>query len=467
MKLDFDVFREYDIRGIWGENINKDFAFLLGVAFGRYLKDKLNKDKLSVSVGYDARFSSKDIFNAVSKGLNSEGVKVFDIGLVPTPVQYFSLFNLDVDGGVMITASHNPKEYNGFKLSVGKETIFGEEIKEVGRLMPSLNVEFDSNVELNIEKVDMLGKYIDFMLDQFGYLKDIKDKPSIALDGGNGAAGFVGFEIFKRLGFDVKGLFIEPDGNFPNHHPDPTVEKNLMDLKETIEKHKFEFGVGYDGDGDRIGVVLKDKTVLWGDQLLLLLSQDLCRRKKGAKVIMDVKCSEVVYNMIEKAGCKAIMFKTGHSLIKDKMKSENALLAGEMSGHVFMGESYFGYDDAIYVSLKLAEIVTRDRLDLVKWKGSLPKVYNTPEIRVDCPEDKKNSVIEKFRFILDKRSEELGIVDMLTIDGIRFKMGYGWGLVRASNTQPVLVLRFEADSEENLGKIKDFTLKHIEELIKR
>ncbi len=467
MKLDFGVFREYDIRGIWDKNINKYFAFMLGVAFSKYLRDKLDRDKLSVSIGYDARLSSAEIFDALSKGFNSQGVKVFDIGLVPTPVQYFSLFNLDVEGGVMITASHNPKEYNGFKLSLGKETLFGKEIREVGELMHSLDVKFDSNVEPNIEKVDMLGKYIDFMLDQFGYLKDIEDKPSIALDGGNGTAGFVGFEIFKRLGFDIKGLFIEPDGNFPNHHPDPTVEKNLKDLKETIEKYKLEFGVGYDGDGDRIGVVLKDKTILWGDQLLLLLSQDLCKRKKGAKVIMDVKCSDVVYSMIEKTGCKPIMYKTGHSLIKDKMRKENALLAGEMSGHIFMGENYFGYDDAVYVSLKLAEIVTRDKLDLVSWKNSLPKVYNTPEIRIDCPENKKGNVIKEFKSILNKRKKELGIVDTLTIDGVRFNTDYGWGLVRASNTQPVLVLRFEANSEENLERIKDFTLKHIEELIKR
>ncbi len=467
MKVDFDVFREYDIRGVWGKNINKDFAFLLGAAFSRYLKNKLNKDKLSVSIGYDARLSSKDIFDALSKGFNSQGVKVFDIGLVPTPVQYFSLFNLDIDGGVMITASHNPKEYNGFKLSLAKETLFGEEIKEVGELMISLDVQFDNDVEPNIEKVDMLDKYINFMLDQFGYLKDVEYKPSLALDGGNGTAGFVGFEIFKRLGFDVKGLFIEPDGNFPNHHPDPTVEKNLKDLKETIEKHRLEFGAGYDGDGDRIGVVLKDKTILWGDQLLLLLSQDLCKRKKGAKVIMDVKCSDVVYDMIEKTGCVSIMFKTGHSLIKDKMRKEDALLAGEMSGHIFMGENYFGYDDAIYVSLKLAEIVTRDKLDLVQWKSSLPKIYNTPEIRIDCPEDKKNGVIEAFKLILNKNREELGIADMLTIDGVRFKTGYGWGLVRASNTQPVLVLRFEANSKKNLDMIKEFTLKQIEELIRK
>lgn len=467
MKLDLGVFREYDIRGVWEKNIDRDFSFTLGVAFSKYLRKKLNKDEISVSIGYDARLSSKEIFDALSKGFNSQGAKVFDIGLVPTPVQYFSLFNLDVDGGVMITASHNPKEYNGFKLSLGRETLFGKEIREVGELMQTLDVKFDNNVEPNIEKVDMLGKYIDFMLDQFGYLKDVEDKPSIALDGGNGTAGFVGFEIFKRLGFDVKGLFIEPDGNFPNHHPDPTVEKNLKDLKETIEKYKLEFGVGYDGDGDRIGVVLKDKTVLWGDQLLLLLSQDLCKRKKGAKVIMDVKCSDVVYNMIEKTGCKPIMYKTGHSLIKNKMKEEGALLAGEMSGHIFMGENYFGYDDAVYVSLKLAEIVTRDKLDLVSWKNSLPKVYNTPEIRIDCPEDKKGYVIEEFESILNKRKEELGIVDTLTIDGVRFKTDYGWGLVRASNTQPVLVLRFEANSGENLERIKDFTLKQIEELIKR
>ncbi len=465
MSLDRGVFREYDIRGIWNKSIDNDFCLALGVAFAKYLKDKLAKKKLSVSVGYDARLSSKEIFHALTKGLNLEKVKVFDIGLVPTPVQYFSLFNLNVDGGIMITASHNPKEYNGFKLSLGKETLFGREIQAVADIMEKIEVDAKNRVIGEVEKIDMLKSYYDFMFNQFGYLKEFENKPKFALDGGNGTAGFVGYDIFKGLGYDIEGLFIEPDGTFPNHHPDPTVEKNLVDLKRIIKDRNLEFGIGYDGDGDRIGVVLKDGSILYGDQLLLIFSQDLCKRKKGSKVVMDVKCSDVVFKLIEEAGCKPIMFKTGHSLIKDKMKRENAHLAGEMSGHIFIGDNYFGYDDAIYVSLRLAEIITRDGLDLLKWRNSLPKVFNTPEIRIDCPENKKESVISAFKKVLNEKLSELGVLSINTIDGVRFKTDYGWGLVRASNTQPVLVLRFEADTPDNLNRLKDFTLDTIEELI--
>ncbi len=466
MKWDRSVFREYDIRGIWNENINEEFSFMLGKAFGWYLKNTIKKESLSVSVGYDARLSSPAIFNALSNGLISYGVDVYDIGLVPTPVQYFSLFNTDVDGGIMITASHNPKDYNGFKLSVGKETLFGDQIKEFAEIMEKIENLKGPNKKGKLEKLDVQSRYKSFMLNQFGYLKDYSKKPRFALDGGNGVAGKVGYEIFEELGYDVKGLFIEPDGTFPNHHPDPTVEKNLVDLKKSIKENKLDFGIGYDGDGDRIGVVLSDGSILWGDQLLLLFSQDLCKNNKNAKVVLDVKCSDVIFDLIRQAGCNPIMFKTGHSLIKNKMKQEKALLAGEMSGHIFMADRYFGFDDAIYVSLRLVEIATRDGVDLLSWKKSLPEVYNTPEIRIDCPDDRKTYVIEMFKSILNNKKGALGIIDINTIDGVRFKTGYGWGLVRASNTQPALVLRFEANSEENLAKLKGFTLKSIEELLR-
>ncbi len=465
--IDRSVFREYDIRGIWGKNIDAEFSFKLGVAFGRYLKEKLKKSSVRVSVGYDARHSSTAIFDALTDGFDHEGVKVIDIGLVPTPVQYFSLFQLRLDGGVMITASHNPKEYNGFKLSLKTETLFGEKIQQLADIMEKLNLSWHEKKDKDVEKIDIKSMYYDYMEKQFEHLKEHKNKPRFALDGGNGVAGFVGYEIFKRLGFEVESLFIEPDGDFPNHHPDPTVDENLMDLRSVIKSKELEFGIGYDGDGDRIGVVLKDGSPLYGDQLLLLLAQELCGRRKGAKVILDVKCSDVVFELLKKANCKPIMYKTGHSLIKDKMKSEGAPLAGEMSGHIFIADNYFGYDDAIYVSLRLVDIITTKGVDILEWKNSLPPVYNTPEIRIECPEDKKMGVIEEFKKILKKNSRKIGVLEMNTIDGVRFKTDKGFGLVRASNTQPVLVLRFEASSKEHLELLKEFTLKTTEELINK
>jgi len=465
--IDRSVFREYDIRGIWGKNIDEDFSFKLGVAFGRYLKVNLRKTSARVSVGYDARHSSKTIFSALTEGLNCEGVKVIDIGLVPTPVQYFSLFRLELDGGVMITASHNPKEYNGFKLSLKTETLFGKRIQELADIMEKLDLGKHKKKIQDIEEVDVKSMYYDYMEKQFGHLKEHRNKPKFALDGGNGVAGFVGYELFKRLGFEVESLFIEPDGDFPNHHPDPTVDKNLMDLRNAIKSKGLEFGIGYDGDGDRIGVVLNDGSPLYGDQLLLLLAENLCEKKRGAKVILDVKCSDVVFELLKKAGCKPIMYKTGHSLIKDKMKSEGALLAGEMSGHIFIRDNYFGYDDAIYVSLRLLDIITTKGLNLLEWKNSLPPVYNTPELRIDCPEDRKKRVIEEFKKFLMENGEKIGVSETNTIDGVRFRTDSGFGLVRASNTQPVLVLRFEASSKEHLELLKEFTLKTVEELINR
>ncbi len=465
--LDRSVFREYDIRGIWRKNIDEGFSFKLGVAFGRYLKENLKKSSLKVSVGFDARHSSKTIFEALTEGLNLEGIKVIDIGLVPTPVQYFSLFELKLDGGVMITASHNPKEYNGFKLSLKTETLFGKRIQQLADIMEKLSINRVESISKDIERVDIKKRYYNYMEEQFGHLKKYKNKPRFAIDGGNGVAGFVAYEIFSRLGFKVEELFIEPDGDFPNHHPDPTVDKNLMDLRAVIESKRLEFGIGYDGDGDRIGVVLKDGSPLYGDQLLLFLAQNLCEKKKGAKVILDVKCSDVIFELLKEAGCEPIMYKTGHSLIKDKMKSEGAPLAGEMSGHIFIGDNYFGYDDAIYVSLRLVDIITRKGLDILEWKNSLPPVFNTPEIRINCPEDRKKNVIERFKEILTENRKKMGVLEVNTIDGVRFRTDRGFGLVRASNTQPVLVLRFEADSKGHLEHIKEFTLKTVEELINK
>ncbi len=468
MYVDGSVFREYDIRGIWQKNINEEFCRGLGVAYGRYLKQRCGHSNPVVTVGYDARLSSEDIFRHLCMGLALEGVKVVSLGLVPTPVQYFSLFKLSTDGGVMITASHNPKEYNGFKLSVGKETLYGEEIQHIREQMEKLDpVAIDHAPTPQVDRYDILKDYTAFMMDQFGYLFGSEHKPAVVLDGGNGVGGFVGYDIMKRLGFDVKGLYIEPDGTFPNHHPDPTVEENLRDLKRVLKEEHYQIGIGYDGDADRIGVVLKNGEILYGDQLLLLFAQDILSDHPGAKIIGEVKCSQVLFDGIKEAGGVPIMYKAGHSLIKSKMKQEHALLAGEMSGHIFFADRYFGYDDAIYASLRLLEIVVKRSLDLIQWKRSLPKTYNTPEIRIECPDEKKRSVVEKLKAYLESHADEFDITHIHTIDGIRFNTHYGWGLIRSSNTQPALVLRFEANTKDKLEELKSKTLSLVERTIKQ
>ncbi|MGC8501556.1 phosphomannomutase/phosphoglucomutase [Desulfurella sp.] len=463
MIVDDSIFREYDIRGIVGENLNEQFACVLGRAFAKHLKKVLNKENLVVSIGYDARLSSKDLFRALCFGLNYENVKVIDIGLVATPVAYFSLFNLPIDGGVMITASHNPPQYNGFKLSVGKNTIFGDEIQTIKDIVKSIDNFEIGKAEFSTH--DIIKEYTAYMLNQFKQLKELPNKPKVVLDAGNGTGGFIAYPILKELGFDVIGLFIEPDGTFPNHHPDPTVEENLKELKRTLKEKSYDIGIGYDGDADRIGVVLKNGDTIYGDQLLLLFAQHILKEHKGATIIGEVKCSKVLYDKIEQAGGKAIMWKAGHSLIKAKMKEEKALLGGEMSGHIFFADRYFGYDDAIYVSLRLLEILSTQGLDLEQWKKSLPVTYNTPEIRIDCPEDKKVPATKKVEDYFIKNEKEYGILSIVTIDGIRFNTKDGWGLVRSSNTQPALVLRFEANSPENLKKLKNDTLNIVKSTI--
>lgn len=463
MIVDDSIFREYDIRGIVGQNLDEQFACALGQAFALHLKKTFKKEDLTVSIGYDARLSSKDLFNALCFGLNRSGVKVIDIGLVATPVAYFSLFNLKVDGGIMITASHNPPQYNGFKLSVGKNTIFGEQIQTIKEIMKSIETTEIGTPEF--KSYDIIKDYTNYMLDQFKQLKELPNKPKVVLDAGNGTGGFIAYPIIKELGFDVIGLFIEPDGTFPNHHPDPTVDENLKELKKTLKDNSFDIGIGFDGDADRIGVVLKNEDTVYGDQLLLLFAQHILKEHKGATIIGEVKCSQVLYDKIEQAGGRAIMWKAGHSLIKAKMKEENALLGGEMSGHIFFADRYFGYDDAIYVSLRLLEILAKEQIDLQQWKNALPKTYNTPEIRIDCPEDKKAAVTKQIEEYFIKNEKEYGILSIVTIDGIRFNTKNGWGLVRSSNTQPALVLRFEANSSENLEKLKNDTLNIVQRTI--
>ncbi|MGH7884115.1 MAG: phosphomannomutase/phosphoglucomutase [Thermodesulfobacteriota bacterium] len=445
--LDPVIFREYDIRGIVGEVLNEEIAEIIGKAYGTLTKEKGVR---RVSVGRDCRESSPALTNALIKGLNSTGLDVLDIGLVTTPLVYFSLFNTDVDGGIMVTASHNPGEYNGFKLCIGKDSLFGEGIQRLRKVAESGNFASGNG---KVEKTDLLETYFSYLKDNI----DIKPGLKVVIDGGNGTGGLTAPEILRRFGCEIIELYTELDGTFPNHHPDPTVEKNLVDMIKTVKENGYDVGLALDGDADRIGVVDEKGQIIWGDMLVLIYALDVLKNKKGATVIGDVKCSSNLFNGIANAGGNPIMWKTGHSLIKSKIKTENAALAGEMSGHIFFNDKFFGYDDAVYAGLRLLEILSKTGKKVSELLSGIPKTFSTPEIRVDCPDEIKFKVTE---IVKNKLSDGNKVVD---IDGVRVEYPDGWGLLRASNTQPALVLRFEAQSEKRLLEIRETVENTLEE----
>lgn len=442
------IFREYDIRGIYGKDLTEEIAYLIGKAFVSLMHKEIKRQPQKVSIGMDSRLSSESLKRALISAITESGVDVIDIGLCPTPLQYFSLFRLPLDGGVMITASHNPPEFNGFKLSIGRETLHGDKIRILKRIIE--NKEFINFQRIGrVENYNIVRDYIGYMVEQFSSFEGIK----LVIDSGNGTAGIVAPEIFKRLGAEVIELYSEPDGRFPNHHPDPTILENIKDLREAVIKENAHIGIGFDGDADRIGVIDEAGDVVWADKLMIVFSKDILKNNPKAKIIGEVKCSNVMYEEIEKMGGIPIMWKTGHSLIKDKMKQEGAVLAGEMSGHIFFSDRYFGYDDAIYASVRLIEIIKKagKPYGLRKLLEGVKTVYSTPEIRINCPDEKKFIIVEKIKEFF--RDWECNFTD-----GIRINFSEGWALIRASNTQPALVVRFEAETEDALEKIK--TLVH-------
>ncbi|MFI5295172.1 MAG: phosphomannomutase/phosphoglucomutase [Thermodesulfovibrionales bacterium] len=449
------IFRQYDIRGVWSKDLTPESVYLIGRAFGTLAVRASGKKSVSLSVGRDVRLSSGAIAKELIRGIVSTGSGVIDIGECPTPVQYFSLHRLDVDGGVMVTGSHNPPEYNGFKLSIGKETIFGEGIQHLREI-----AEAEEFAEGNgtVEKKEILGDYVDYLKKDFPDLSGIK----VVLDAGNGTAGLVAPRILEELGAKVIRLFCEPDGNFPNHHPDPVVPENLQPLREKVRSESADLGVAYDGDSDRIGVVDSDGEIIWGDRLMIVFARDILEKSPGAAIIGEVKCSQIMYDDIIRHGGKAIMWKTGHSLIKKKMKEEKALAAGEMSGHIFFADRYFGYDDAIYATLRLLEILkkTGEPYRMKRLLAGLPRVFSTPEIRFDCPDDLKFRVTEMMRDAFSK-------YDVNTIDGARIHFSDGWALIRASNTQPALVMRFEASNETSLERIRATVEEKLDSVMRR
>ena len=449
-----NIFREYDIRGVYEKELNEQSVKLIGYFLG---KEFLKNGAKSVAIGYDAREHSPILRDYLISGLNFAGCEVYDMGLVPTPVNYFANYTPQktinhqpstinqIDASIMITGSHNPKEYNGFKITLNKLPFFGEQIYALGR---EIEQNLDMQIPINTQKVDIDTKndYINFMLKEFASLKGLNKK--IIADCGNGVAGVVLQDIFNGLELDYTGLYCEPDGTFPNHHPDPSVEENLADLKEALQSNG-DLGFAYDGDADRIAVLTK-KYNIKGDELALILSKGI----ENPTVIGEVKCSQVMYDELERRGAKAIMYKTGHSNLKVKMRETNAHLACEVSGHIFFKHRYFGYDDAIYATLRVLELV-KDGVNLDREIDELPRVFSTDELKVETTDSQKFKLIEEIANILKNPPASFPeIKDIITIDGLRINFANGWALVRASNTTPILVTRFEADNQEDLELYK-------------
>lgn len=452
MELKPEIFREYDIRGIVDKDLNPGNVELLGKGIGTYFRQK---GKTEVVLGRDCRLSSQPYSEALIRGLHSTGCQVIDLGIIPTPLLYFTIYYKEKEAGVMITGSHNPPEYNGFKIMVGEETLYGEEIQKIYQIIKSKNF-FEEREDFK-GSYDIKPEYIDYVTKNVSFDKKLK----VVLDAGNGTAGVIAAPILKNLGCEVIELYCEMDGTFPNHHPDPTIPEALEDLIKTVIESQADVGVAYDGDGDRIGVIDDLGNILWGDQLMVFFSQDILSSNPGATIISEVKASKVLYEEIEKLGGRPIMWKTGHSLMKKKIKEEKALLAGEMSGHIFFADRYFGFDDAIYSSARLIEFLSRQEEKLSQLLSKLPQTYYTPEIRIYASDEVKFKIVEEVKKELARSHP---IID---IDGVRAIFPKGWGLVRASNTQEVLVLRYEGDTKEDLESIKREISQVVEKVIKR
>ncbi|HEX7026818.1 MAG TPA: phosphomannomutase/phosphoglucomutase [Gammaproteobacteria bacterium] len=441
MTVSPSIFRAYDIRGIVKDALTPDTVELIGRAFGSEAADK---NQQRVVIARDGRLSSPALARALARGLQAAGRDVIDIGLVPTPVLYFATHELNTGTGVMITGSHNPPEYNGLKMMVAGGTLHGDEIQELRERIEAEN--FVSGNGSYVEQ-DMVDTYVKRIVGD----ADIRRPLNIAVDCGNGAASEVAVRLFKALNLKPVELFCNVDGTFPNHHPDPSKEENLQDLRKVIAEQKLDLGLAFDGDGDRLGVVDGGGNVIWPDRQMILFSTDILERNPGSTIIFDVKCSTHLKNAIAEHGGKPVMSKTGHSIIKARMKQENAALAGEMSGHIFFKERWYGFDDGLYTAVRLLEILSKDQRNPQEVFASLPNSVNTPELNIKFVEEGKHyEFIDAFA-----RSAAFPGAEVITIDGLRADFSDGWGLVRASNTTPSLVLRFEAETEAALKRIQD------------
>lgn len=434
------IFREYDIRGIVGQELTEGDVAKIGSSIGTFFARNNAK---RIALGYDARESSPKFNEILTAKLLETGCDVVSIGRIPTPVLYHTIYKTyEIDGGVMITGSHNPPSHNGFKICLGEETLFGKRIQEIREIAFSGDFIFGCG---KFETLNVLE----------GYCKDIVSKLDlgekrlkIVVDAGNGMGGITAVPVYRELGIEVVELFIDPDPSFPNHPPDPAATENLQDLVSAVKENEADLGIAFDGDADRITVIDETGRIIWGDQLTALFAGEILRENPGAAVIGEVKCSQVLFDEVEKLGGTAVMCKAGHSIVKAKMKETGALLAGEMSGHIFFADRYYGFDDACYAGGRLLEILSKTEKTLSEMHADLPETFSTPEIRVSCKESEKFEIVEKLGVEFSAKNE------VITIDGARIKFENGWGLVRASNTQAILVLRFEADSAENLAGIQ-------------
>lgn len=452
--MNTNIFRQYDIRGVADQDLADDTIDLIGRAFVTYLVKIARVEPLTLVLGRDIRPSSIRIHQALAKALIASGASITDVGVVTTPVCYFAIGQLKKTAGIMITGSHNPPEYNGLKLVIGKNSIFGDEIQKIRGLIEKKDFQTGKG---KAERSEIIPAYQAYLKQSFQFKRKLK----VVVDSGNGTAGLVAPEVIKSFGHEVIELFSEPDSRFPNHHPDPTVEENLEDLIEKVREVKADVGIAFDGDADRVGIVDERGNIIWGDKLLILFSRFILKDKPGAKFVADVKCSNLFFQDVASHGGKAIMWKTGHSLIKQKLRDENAALAGEMSGHMFFNDRYFGFDDGIYAAIRVLEILDQSGKKLSELLADVPKTYATPEIRVDCSDE------EKFKIVANVAQFFKSHYSTIDIDGVRIDFGDGWGLVRASNTQAVLVTRFEAESEKRLNEIRKLVEEKIKEVRSR
>lgn len=447
MQINKYIFREYDIRGKVKDDFPPEMVRLLGKGFGTYVKRGGGKE---ISLSGDVRLTTPELMNYFKKGVLSTGVDVINLGLLPTPVNYFSMFQLNVDAAVQITGSHNPPEFNGFKMSMNRQAVFGESIQTIRTLIENEDFEHGEGTEA---KYELMPEYVSMIERKINIERPLK----VVMDCGNAAAALIAPQIFHKLGVNLTELFCDVDGSFPNHHPDPTVKRNLTDLIGLMKTGKYDVGVAFDGDADRVGVVDNKGRIIWADQLMALFLPDIV--EEGDEILFDVKCSQALEDMILKYGGKPVMWKTGHSLIKQKMAETNCKLGGEMSGHIFFADDYYGYDDAIYVAARLVEMLSRKNEPLSKLADELPVYYSTPEIRLSCESDE-----EKFRIAEAAAKHFKENYECITVDGVRVKFGDGWGLVRSSNTQPVIVCRFEALSREKMEQIQDIIMTKLNSL---
>jgi len=434
------IFKAYDIRGIVDETLTLDAVELIGKAYGSEAKAQSQQ---TVVIARDGRLSSPKISAALSKGILSTGCDVIDIGMVPTPVLYFATHLLKTGTGIMITGSHNPPKYNGLKMVMAGHTLYGETIQDL--LTRINNSDFVSG-EGNFSEQSVSEDYLDRICSDVKLKKPLR----IAVDSGNGVAGELAPALFKRMGCDVIELFSEIDGNFPNHHPDPSKLENLIDLEKAVDENKVDLGLAFDGDGDRVGIIDNKKNIIWPDRQMMLYAEDVLSRNPGAQIIFDIKSSNHLAKEIERMGGDALMWKTGHSFIKAKMKETGALLAGEMSGHIFFKERWFGFDDGLYSAARMLEILSQKDLPADEIFSALPDSCNTPEIQIHFEEGEHYKFMDKLKSVAD-----FGDADIFTIDGMRVNYDFGWGLIRPSNTTPCLVLRFEADTDEGLQKVQE------------